>query len=296
MSEVDPGKLAPLAAALNQVDREIRLLITAELQETLTSAQVMEALAADRVRAAQKALDAPQARISELDAQIGDAEAERAKLESDAVQGDREFRVKVRQMIPVIDEDIALLAAEKRRLEAEIMPLVAEHAEAKRDLGEAHENVALVEVSMSFPFLGLGQQTLPYSMREHYGLCSVLMEGNRDHPEWNAGIRFLEKLCLRTGYRTDGLPSEAEQVKRYWDSVYDSANQQPETTVHNVNQPENGLMIVGKGDGIADDYRKEVPTVRAGEDLHHRALRETVTRPDRDYMDAPKVPQEYRVH
>jgi hypothetical protein len=53
-------------------------------------------------------------------------------------------------MIPVIDEDISLLAAEKRRIEGEIMPLMAEETAAKRQLGKAHENLALLETSMPF--------------------------------------------------------------------------------------------------------------------------------------------------
>jgi hypothetical protein len=43
-------------------------------------------------------------------------------------------------MIPVIDEDISLLAAEKRRIEGEIMPLMAEETAAKRQFGEYRDS------------------------------------------------------------------------------------------------------------------------------------------------------------
>ena len=281
----DPVKLGRLASALTSVNQQIRAMIRDELKEMITEAEDTEAKAAQRLRDASGALKGPQDAIRDIEGEIARANAElsqwRGKLDSEDI-GER---VAARNWIGEWEAEVASLAQKKTRLDNDMMPLVNEHAEAKKELGQATAELSLLRTNIAEPYYYRGQEAKAYLFRIRYGLADILMTGNRAHPEWGKAIEQLEFLCIRTGYRTDKLPKESEAIKKYWDHVFAEGNPKPETTVSNVNetsQAEGTVMVQRSGAGTVTDHRTRSPG----------QIPRTVTeRPELDYQ---RVPQEYR--
>ena len=64
------------------------------------------------------------------------------------------------------------------------------------------------------PFGELGQQTRAYEAFRQLHLNHVLLRNDREDPEWDMALAELRELCLRSGYRTTDLPTDAEMAAR----------------------------------------------------------------------------------
>lgn len=73
----------------------------------------------------------------------------------------------------------------------------------------------------------LGQATEMYASLRMPQLAPMLLRNDRSSPEWDMAIRELWELCARSGYRTDDLPSAAEQMARAMTSEMASAETTP---------------------------------------------------------------------
>jgi hypothetical protein len=62
----------------------------------------------------------------------------------------------------------------------------------------------------------MGQQTKAFSAwwLESGAFVPVLLAGNRNHYTWQAAWDFMDVIALRSGWRSDHLPTDAEQIRR----------------------------------------------------------------------------------
>jgi hypothetical protein len=62
-------------------------------------------------------------------------------------------------------------------------------------------------------------------------LVPILIAGDRSHPEWWVAFEWMDRLAIRSGWRSDGrIPTNAEQAKRAlenWMASKDSGKPAP---------------------------------------------------------------------
>jgi hypothetical protein len=58
----------------------------------------------------------------------------------------------------------------------------------------------------------------------------LLLSGDETDMEWHAAFEFMDRVCIRSGYRSEGrIPTNAEQAKRALEN-YLAANSSVQTT------------------------------------------------------------------
>jgi hypothetical protein len=70
----------------------------------------------------------------------------------------------------------------------------------------------------------LAQGTGAYTSFRALHLAPVLMRNDRESPEWPMAIAQMDELAMRSAYRTDHLPSNAEQAARAMTSAMPDAS------------------------------------------------------------------------
>jgi hypothetical protein len=276
------SSLENLAKALHDVERWQAQLIIDELCGLLPVLQAGEALAEQALNAAESAIAEPKAAITELDSQIAQAQAERAKWAADLDSPQIKVRVPARGWVSELDLELAELQRKRDSAESGLQPLYDARNKCRSHYELAAKAVTAMAEAMLTPFAGMGQGTDAYVGYRQPHLNEVILTGNRDHPEWETAIAELQELCIVSGYRTTELPDDTEHYRQFWDKIKNDANTpEPVPTGQDIH---NELMATAENARLAetgkrvanriDDYRSPA---------NPRPRNETVP----DYMKIP---------
>jgi hypothetical protein len=219
-----------LAAAERQAENLAGMLVQRELVKVVLPGYAeAEAAAGREYSAALAALREPGDRIGELKEEIAKADEEFVSWRDDLDNEKIGARVAARTALASWREEMDALTAKLAVLEAEIQPLRLAAAEAKTRLDRANEDHELAKFNAGSPFaalLGYGQDTDSFRTFWLRGghFVKVLLSGNTIHAAWNASCAFMDELALRSGWRSDHLPKEADYWREHWDDIQDRAN------------------------------------------------------------------------
>jgi hypothetical protein len=218
--EPDPGHVADLATAWNALDQAIRILVTDELKHRIPGFEQREASAADDLRIANLALEGPQADLDQVTADIERARGEAAVWDAALHSGDMSERVSARAWFISWNEELSGLEAKRDELERVIEPLLKAKDQAKDQLALAGDERLALEINChpESAYFMHGLDTSAYkSFRVGFGhLALILAAADPDHPEWAAGMEWLQSLAEKTGHTLVPL-DDSLQTRRFWD-------------------------------------------------------------------------------
>jgi hypothetical protein len=203
-----------LAEAQREQEEATMGLIQLELDETLTGLAAAEDQAATALRAATGALAAPLARLAEMDAGIAAAEGRCVEWSRQLADADPDKRAQARAHFDEWSAEIDKLRAGRDEAERGYRPLFEEREQARKNLGVMQGGRRVLAAGMLDPFGALGQQTRAYEAFRQLYLNHVLLRNDREDPEWDMALAELRELCMRSGYRTTDLPTDAELAAR----------------------------------------------------------------------------------
>lgn len=225
----DPQKLAAMLEAIAVADDCIRLMVIDELTATkLPELQEKTALIAKDLQDAYAALQGPEQALAELEKDIARTEGETRSWDAQAHSDDISARVAAKAWFSEWSAELDALNAKREQMEKDLAPLRTARGEARDRLFWAQRDVANIELNTcdkAYAFMGFGPDTDAFQYYYLFGAWTLpLITG---HPFLHAeAMENLEWLCKRTGYRTDELSKQdSERAKKYWDSVYEKANQ-----------------------------------------------------------------------
>ena len=225
----DPEKLKALAEAIDVADDIIRLMVIDELRATkLPELEEAEQRAAGDLREAAEALQLPEKALADLEKDITRTEGETRSWDAQAHSDDISARVAARAWFTEWSAELDTLTAKREQMERDLAPLRTARDEAKDRLYWASKDRVNADMNVSdklFAYLGYGPETDAFQYWYFLGFFVIpLITG--DDILYDRAYEYLEWLCVRTGYRTDKLSkADAEKAKRYWDALYDKANQ-----------------------------------------------------------------------
>ena len=215
MTESARGKLIQqLADAQREQETATMGLIQLELDETLAGLAAAEDQAAAALRTAVEALDGPLARLEEMDQGISKAEGRCVEWSQQLADADPDTRARARSHFTEWTAEVDKLRAERDEAERGYRPLFEDRERCRKDLRMMQGGKRVLAGGMLDPFGELGQQTRAYEAYRMLHLNHVLLRNDREDPEWDMAIAELRELCLRSGYRTTDLPTDAELAAR----------------------------------------------------------------------------------
>ena len=217
-----------LAAAHAETEAVIMGLIVLELDETLSGLSAAEDQAATALREAIETLAEPFAQLAAVDGKIAAAEGKcsdlRCKLArlEDADDDDRapDKRATARMQLAEWEAEVTRLRSKRDYAESGFQPLYEQRDNARKWLVTVQGGKRVILGAMLDPFgSSLAQGTGAYEAFRAPMLGPVLLRHDVDSPEWDQAVEQLREWCKRSGYRTDDLPSEGEQMARAMTSM-----------------------------------------------------------------------------
>lgn len=209
--------LEAMLAARKAEDEHIRWLVSKELEKFLPEYVEAEQEAAEKVQACYAALRDPETDLAAIDKQIGEVEGQCVSWEAKLTDNVAEMRVEAHTRWSAWNNELRMLYADREAQLAVVEPLRDAHAAARAKLNHATNERSAVEMNISdFPYWGLGHKTDAYQVfRANSGhLVPVLLAGDEAHMEWLAAFDWMDRLCIRSGYRSEGrIPTLAEETK-----------------------------------------------------------------------------------
>jgi len=222
--------LKRLADAGAEWDAATMGLIWLELGELLTALEAREDQAAAALREATEALTGPEAGLAAIDEETAATDRERlARLASaEDLSLDADKRGLARAQLGEWEADLTRLRQKRDWAEAAMQPLVQARDQARMVLAQIQGAKRGVMWAQLNPFTSpVAQATKAYIGHRQPFLNLVLLKNDRSDPEWEAAISEVEECCLRSAYRTDHLPSEAEQMARAMTASMADATSEP---------------------------------------------------------------------
>lgn len=210
--------LEAMLAARKAEDENIRWLVSKELEKFLPEYVEAEEQAAEKVQACYAALRDPESDLAAIDRQLGEVEGQCVSWEAKLTDSAAEMRVEAHSRFTAWDNELRMLNQDREKLLLEVVdPLRDAYASARAELNHAVNERLAVEMNIrDFPYWGLGHKTDAYQVwRANAGhLIPVLMAGDERVPEWLAAFDWMDILCIRSGYRSEGrIPTLAEETK-----------------------------------------------------------------------------------
>jgi hypothetical protein len=207
--------LADLARAMAAEEKAIKQLIVDELAEALPALERAEEDAAAVVRETCTALGMPEKQLADLDAEIERVTGKAAGWQERLSALRTEDRVEARVRFAAWSDELDKLKEKRDQAERDLQPYYDARNKATADLGLVQGAKRGLCYAMLTPYESpVGQGTRAYVGFRSPRLAYVLLAGDQAHPEWECAIAQLEEMCLRSAYRTDHLPSNAEQAAR----------------------------------------------------------------------------------
>ena len=224
--------LEAMLAAREAEDAHIRWLVSDELKKYLPEYIAAETEAAEKVQACYLSLRSPESDLDLLEKEIGKAEGACIEWEAKLTNTVTELRVEAHRRWSDWDHELRMLYADREAQLKIVEPLRDAHAQARAELAHATLERETAEMNIiMFPFLGNGHKTASYQAWYADGgwLIPVLLSGNETHMEWLAAFEWLDRICIVSGYRSEGrIPTNAEDVKRAFEN-YAAANYSPQS-------------------------------------------------------------------
>jgi hypothetical protein len=277
--------LAAWVAAVRAADRCLREVIADELAAGIPALEQAQAKAAAALEDAYAAVEGPQRALADLDDEISRAEAELASWTSQLEDGTVAERVTARQWISEWEAELAVLRQKREFAGTQLQPFTAAWDKARTGLERATEELAgrKLNATAAFAYYGAGQETDAYSLR--FGRDLEVALRDRGHYEHRAAVEHMLFLCASSGFRTeayaDRLPSDSEQARRFWDSVYENAS--PASTVPTGQEVIRSMHA--EFEVSAENKRHEASPAKV-DDYRYGPPRDV---PERPYMDVPKL-------
>ena len=217
MTQPTRGELMErLAKAEAEREAVVMGLIVLELQELLTGLEASEDQAAAHLRETADALTGPLAVLASIEADIIAAEGkcnQWSALLSDETPPDKRARVRV--FYEEWSREVTALKSRRDFAESGFQSAFEARDQARKVLTAVQAGKRAVVYAMLDPFgSSIAQGTQAYEAFRMPQLVPVLLANDRESPEWDKAVAELEELCLRSAYRTDHLPGEAEQMAR----------------------------------------------------------------------------------
>jgi hypothetical protein len=224
----------------------------------------------------------PQKELAELEKDISRAEGECFQFSAQLSADDIGARIAARAAYNEWSAELDVLNSRRAQAEKDITPLLKARDEARDRLWWAAKDRRQLELNFSDPayaYIGHGLKTSAFFQWGYFGFfVRVLLAGEQGFI-WDEAISFMDYLCERSGYRTEGrnLPSEAENYRKHWQEIFDRANP-PEPVSHDIREITQGEIRSGltremvraesarQDAAAAADWRKDWET-----ELLHRA-------------------------
>jgi len=279
-------RLADLAKAMGDVDRATMQLIVDELAEVWPALEDAEEKAAEALREALAALEAPERAIADLNAEIAHAEAELATWRKQLADGDVAARVTARTWIAEWEAEVAALTAKRDYAAAGMLPLIDARNLARADLELVQGAKNGLAVSMLDPYGPVGQGTTAYVSYRMPRLAYVLLAADRAHPEWEVACTELRELCIsamRGGYDVGrDLPDYAEVAFRAMTAgMADAMTTAPDPAP-------SAVEVVKQTEAHFENMALQARPVHVS-DIDDRRAAQPVRTPARNYMAVPRV-------
>jgi hypothetical protein len=259
---------------MNQYDHAVRQLIADELSEHYSSFEAAEEKAAGRLAEAIAALVLPEQELARIDEEIERAQAHLGDWETQLNDSWLETRVEANKYVSAYQDEITRLEQKRTQATEAIQVFYDERNAASKAVELAQDAKLGMAVQLAHPYGEVGRGTSAYAafrMRAG-GLIPILLSGDTTHPEFKVAWEFMDEICERSGYRTEGrIPSDAEKCKESWDRIYDQHQPQEaapsmgQVMAEDIRTLENvGLMERSKkANEVVEDYRTPV---RSGRD------------------------------
>lgn len=210
--------LEGIVAARKAEDKHVRWLVSRELEKILPAYAEAEEQAAEKVQAAYEALRDPESDLAAIEKEIQEVTGQCISWESKLTDSKAAMRVEAHARWSGWNNELDLLHSDREKLLRSAELLRDAYAMAKAELAKAtSEREGLEHNIRAFPYWGLGHLTDSYQVwRANAGhLVPLLLSGDTTDMEWHAAFDFMDRLCARSGYRTEGrVPTNAEQTKR----------------------------------------------------------------------------------
>lgn len=190
-------------------------LIFLELGELLTGLSSTEDQVAAALRDGCEALTGPQADLDRLDRAVADAEGRCVEWSQQLADKDPDTRADARTHYEEWSAEVAARRAGRDEAERGYRELFAAREEQRTRLRVVQAAKQRVMYAQLNPFCdSLAQETEAYIGLRMPNLNHVLLKCDREDPEWSRAAAEFDELALRSGLRTDHLPTEAERVAR----------------------------------------------------------------------------------
>jgi hypothetical protein len=206
--------LQRLADAQAETEAVTMALVFLELDEILTGLNASEDQCAAGLREAVAALEEPLARLAGMDAGIAAAEGRCVEWSQQLADKDPDRRATARSHFTEWSAEIDRLRADRDEAERGYRPLFEERERLRSNLRILQSAQLTVAAGMLDPFGSLGQQTRAYETYRMPYLSHVLLRNDREDPEWPMAIAEMSELAMRSGWRSDGLPTDADLAAR----------------------------------------------------------------------------------
>jgi hypothetical protein len=207
--------LQRLAGAQAETEAVTMALIYLELDELLTGLSATEDQAAAGLRQAVEALEVPLARLAAMDQEITRAEGRCVEWSERLSDADPDKRAEARNHYDEWSAEVGTLRAARDECERGFRPLFEDRERCRDELRIMQGGKRVLVAAMLDPFGPLGQQTKAYeTYRMPQIVVPVLLARDLESREWDKAAAEFDELAMRSGLRTDHLPSEAEQVAR----------------------------------------------------------------------------------
>lgn len=215
--------LKRLADAQAEQEAVTMALIVTELDNIYSGLGEAEEAQAGRLGAAIDALGEPLSQLTGVDAKIAAAQdrcaglrQELARLDGDDDDDDAPGKMAAAKMhLAEWEARVTRLRSKRDFADSGFQPLYEQRDSARKALGVVQAAKRRVLAAMLDPFGDpLAQQTEAYTSFRAPMLGPVLLQRDLESPEWDQALEQLREWCRRSGYRTDDLPSEAEQIAR----------------------------------------------------------------------------------
>ena len=215
MTDISQEHAADFLKAMAAMEKAAMQLIIDELAGLMPGLEAAEDQAAAAVREACTAVGKPERRLAGIDEEIARVAGQAAEWQGKLSSLRAEDRIEARRSLPACNEELAELREKRARAALDLQPYYDARTKARADLELAQNAKRGLAYAMLAPYeSAVAQGTRAYIACRQPRLSHVLLSGDRDHPEWECAVAQLEEMCLRSAYRTDHLPGNAEQAAR----------------------------------------------------------------------------------
>jgi len=207
--------LADLAKAMAALEKATQQLIVDELAGAMPALDAAEDQAAAALREACTALGKPEQVLAGLEEEIGRVTGQCAGWQAKLSSLKTEDRVEARVRFQAWSEELDGLREKRDQAERDLQPYYAARNKAMADLELVVGAKRGLVFAMFTPYESrVGQGTAAYVAYRMPRLAYVLLAADQSHPEWECAIAQMDEMAMRSAYRTDHLPSNAEQAAR----------------------------------------------------------------------------------